>query len=202
MSHRPVIGFHVVMTCYGFWLPNDPRGSGSWEVWSDALRVFGPATHVDSQRSVAKRPHDINVRRQAKRALKREPVVLNGAQCLFIAQGFRKYLADHQIECYACSVMPEHVHLVLARPRMTIERTMTGLKAASVHRLIQKRLHPFQSEIDAGAKVPKMWARDGRHIFLLDDADVWRSIKYVEDNPTFSRLPRQEWSFVVSYKNR
>jgi len=24
-----VIGFHVILTAYGFWLPNDPRGSWS-----------------------------------------------------------------------------------------------------------------------------------------------------------------------------
>jgi len=36
--------FHVIMTAYGFWLPNDPRGSwsefvGSWEIFQ-----HGPAT--------------------------------------------------------------------------------------------------------------------------------------------------------------
>jgi len=39
-----VHGFHVIFGAYGFWLPNDPRGSwsdfvGSWELWR-----FGPAT--------------------------------------------------------------------------------------------------------------------------------------------------------------
>ena len=39
-----VHGYHIIMPVYGFWLPNDPRGS-----WSDTVRKweltrFGPPT--------------------------------------------------------------------------------------------------------------------------------------------------------------
>jgi hypothetical protein len=64
-----VLAFHLVMGAYGFWLPNDPRGSGSRYVGSDQLFRHGPATHVDGEQSVAKRPHDVAARRAAKRDL-------------------------------------------------------------------------------------------------------------------------------------
>jgi hypothetical protein len=41
-----VIGFHVIGCTYGFWLPNDERGSGSGFVRSDALTKFGPAKTI------------------------------------------------------------------------------------------------------------------------------------------------------------
>src|ERR671928_232003 len=53
-----VHAYHLIITAYGFWLPNDPRGS-----WSDFVRAwelvrFGKATKTDERRSLAHRPHD------------------------------------------------------------------------------------------------------------------------------------------------
>ena len=46
-------GYHVIFSTYGFWLPNDPRGSGSDVVRNKQLRKFGKATKVTTQQSVA-----------------------------------------------------------------------------------------------------------------------------------------------------
>ena len=57
--HRRVLAYHVVLTCYGFWLPNDPRGSWSQFVRAFELyRVGGPATKVQTDRSLAHVTHD------------------------------------------------------------------------------------------------------------------------------------------------
>jgi hypothetical protein len=66
--------YHLIMTAYGFWLPNDPRGSwsdfvGSWEPYK-----FGPATKTNEKRSLAHDPHDRAARLAAKQALKYPPV--------------------------------------------------------------------------------------------------------------------------------
>ena len=37
-----VIGYHLIVTGYGHWPPNDPRGSGSSRVASGELRRLGP----------------------------------------------------------------------------------------------------------------------------------------------------------------
>jgi hypothetical protein len=57
---------HVIFGVYGFWLPNDLRGSwsdlaGAWELFR-----FGPATKVESRGSLAYQPHD----RAARRAVR------------------------------------------------------------------------------------------------------------------------------------
>lgn len=196
---RPVIAFHVIMTYYGFWLPNDPRGSGSKNVWSKPLQAFGPATYVNSRQSVAKRLHDLQIRRLAKAHLKHPPVVFDGEQARCVAHGFRNHLAKRSIDCFACSVMPEHVHLVLARWEQPIEDVMIDLKGAATHELLESGRHPFQGCHDRGVKLPKLWARGGRKIFLFDAHGMRRCIDYVERNPLFDGLPKQRWSFVKPF---
>jgi len=73
-----VIGFHVILTAYGFWLPNDPRGSWSDFVGAWELVRFGRATKTDERRSLAKKRHDRRTRLAAKDALKYPPVRFNG----------------------------------------------------------------------------------------------------------------------------
>lgn len=198
--HRPVIAYHLIMTAYGFWLPNDPRGSGSSDVWSDTLKPFGRATKVTSQRSVAHVAHDAKLRRAAKSALQRPPMRFDGHQARLIAIGFGDYLTRYSIRCLACAILPDHAHLVLERSDALIERIAIGLKAAAVHKLLEAGRHPYQS---AGPSVrPKIWARGTRHPFLFDDAGLRRAIDYVEQNPVRAGLRAQRWSFVQSVEPR
>ena len=86
-----VLAYHLVLTNYGFWLPNDPRGS-----WSDFVRAFelyataGPTTKTSegTRRSVADQPHNHVARQHAKSKLARPPVVWTGRQARAVAQGF------------------------------------------------------------------------------------------------------------------
>ena len=49
-----VLASHLIISAYGFWLPNDPRGSWSDFVGSWELLKFGPATKVNDSRNYAK----------------------------------------------------------------------------------------------------------------------------------------------------
>ena len=68
-----VIGFHVIGCTYGFWLPNEERGSCSDFVRSDALAKFGPANPVDHSRFVARKKYDYEVRQMEFRELSTRP---------------------------------------------------------------------------------------------------------------------------------
>lgn len=48
-----VHGYHVVLAHYGFWLPNDPRGSWSEFVASWEIARFGKTTRNLEQRKLA-----------------------------------------------------------------------------------------------------------------------------------------------------
>src|SRR5262245_6818881 len=74
----PIVAYHVIFSTYGFWLPNDPRGSGSSAVWAKHLRRFGPPTKVETRRSVAGVKHDRERRLAAKASLLQPAIRLNG----------------------------------------------------------------------------------------------------------------------------
>src|SRR5437870_11369696 len=102
-----VLGYHMIISAYGFWLPNDPRGS-----WSDFVRAwelerFGPATKVETRRSVADKTHDFRARQNAKKALRYPPVSFTGIQARAIGLGFANFLDRSGVTIWACSILPE-----------------------------------------------------------------------------------------------
>lgn len=107
-----VIAFHVILGVYGFWLPNDPRGSKSRFVWADHLKQFGDATYVETNESVAAAKHDAAKRTRAKRALKYPAVKLDGRQANAVGDGFEDAVRNSGLQVVACSILPEHTHIV------------------------------------------------------------------------------------------
>src|SRR5688572_18560280 len=88
---RPMIlGLHSIISTYGFWLPNEPRGSWSDFVASWELHRYGPATKVTTHRSVAHRPYDRALKREMQRALKYDPVLLTGEQARIVGQSMQR----------------------------------------------------------------------------------------------------------------
>ena len=85
-----ILGFHSIISNYGFWLPNEPRGSWSDFVASWELFRFGPATKVDTHRSVAHRPYDRHLKREMQRALKHDPILFTGEQARIVGMSFQK----------------------------------------------------------------------------------------------------------------
>src|SRR5439155_12959504 len=85
-----ILGFHSIISNYGFWLPNEPRGSWSDFVASWELFRFGPATKVDTHRSVAHRPYDRTIKREMQRALKHDPVRFTGQQARILGMSLQR----------------------------------------------------------------------------------------------------------------
>jgi len=196
-----VIGYHLIMTAYGFWLPNDPRGSWSDFVRSWELFRFGPATKIETARSVAGAPHDHAIRKEAKKALQYPEVHFTGFQARSIGRGFANYVEKSKLTIWACSIMPEHVHLVVGRHRFTVEQISNLIKGASTRQLVIDNIHPFAEFTLPNARPPRCWARGEWKVFLNTEADIHRSIKYVEKNPMKEGLPSQVgfWKFVQPF---
>ena len=121
--------YHLIMTAYGFWLPNDPRGSWSDFVGAWELRKFGPATKTNEKRSLAWDPHDSADRIAAKRSLKYPPVRFDESQRNLIAEGFATAVAESGYDVYACCIGYDRVHLVVARHQRSIEQIASHLKS-------------------------------------------------------------------------
>jgi REP element-mobilizing transposase RayT len=196
---RMVLASHVIISAYGFWLPNDQRGSWSDFVGAWELLRFGKATRTDERHSLAYRPFDSSLRRAAKAALKYPPVVFNGLQARAIARGFVEQIERSALIVWACSILPDHIHLVVQRHRHAVETISNFLKGAATRRLDEEGIHPLSAHRTRSGRNPKAFSRGEWKVFLDCRHDILRAISYVEGNPEKEGLAPQRWSFVTPF---
>ncbi len=188
-----IIAYHSIFSMYGFWLPNDPRGSGSDYVASWELFRYGPATKTDSRRSVAHLPLPANWQRKAKTALHYPPVSVTGVQALAISRGFAKAAGEGPYRIYACAILPEHVHLVIGASERGIRQMVGHIRGRATHVLRQQ---------ESWDDDRPLWGGHGWNVWLESAEAVERAIRYVNDNPRKEGKKRQNWSFVVPFVER
>ena len=192
-------GYHVILPMYGFWLPNDPRGSWSSYVGSWELLRFGRTTRTLDQRRLDQlTPEELASRDAARQTLKFPPVSLSGQQALSIGLGFGEQVRTSGLTIWACSILPEHTHLVIARHRYSVEQVVNLLKGAATRRLIEGGLHPLARFAESG-KTPHVWATGLWKSFLDTNIAIENAINYVLENPTKEGKPEQRWSFVSGF---
>ena len=188
-----VLAYHVIFGTYCFWLPNDPRGAWSNFVGSWELLRFGPATKTAVRQSVAAIPHHRRARLAAKRVLKHSPVVLSGRQALADAKGFDCACKEGEYVLHACSILPEHVHMVIRRNQRAIGRIMRHFKARATQKIANENLWTEEGR--------PVWAKRGWKVFLDKPSDVRRTISYVENNPLKEGKKRQQWTMITPFED-
>src|SRR5688500_3184753 len=115
-----VIAHHLIWTLYGWWLPNDPRGSCSRTIRSDMLKELGELHYGRKQLQPAS--GDIRAfYSQAKSLLKFPLLDLRDGAIASCAAGFAEAIKSCGYTCYACAILFDHVHLILRRHRHTAE---------------------------------------------------------------------------------
>ncbi len=188
--NKPIIAYHTVFCAYGFWLPNDPRGSWSRYVRAENIfAVAGPATFCGQRRSVAGRPHDRGDRQRGVAALQYPPMVFSTEQIQAVGRGFAVACDESELIMPACAIMPNHVHIVTMRHTKSAEDVVTHLKSRASKQLARENLRPDQT----------IWAAKSWPVFLHDDVEIRRSIAYVNNNPIKSGMAAQHWEFVRPY---
>jgi hypothetical protein len=194
-----VVAFHVIFGTHGSWLPNDPCGSKSTEVRAANLRPFGDASWTDSRRSVAATSHDRDLRRRARQALAYPEVFFSDAQAAGVARGFADQSATSGYIIHACSILAQHVHLVIRRHSYVVEQVVRLLRQAATTALLAADLHPFAALRGERGRLPSVWAQDFWKVFLFTAEEVAQRIAYVENNPLKEGRPPQRWPFVTPF---
>lgn len=195
-----ILAHHLIYSAYGFWLPNDPRGSESSFVRNEMLREFGPATKVHEHEFVARKPHDRARRLAAKTALEYAPVRFNGVQARAVAVGFLNCVWRSNVTIWACAVLPDHVHLVVAaHHRHNVEVLANQLKGEATKKLLAEGVHPFQDIKVYRDRPPPCFARKWWVIFKDNDESVVNAIRYVERNPIKAGFQEQVWRCATPY---
>jgi REP element-mobilizing transposase RayT len=194
-----MLGAHVIFGAYGFWLPNDPRGSWSTFVGSYELYRYGRATKTTERRSLAYDSHDRELRLAAKSALQRPAISFNDAQIEAIAAGIGEYVWKSRTHVWALAILRDHVHAVIAASTVNVKQRVNLIKGAATRELILCGIHPFQDLADDDG-IPKCFAQGEWKVFLDQLHDIDRSVRYVEANPEKEGPPPQRWPFVRDWR--
>ncbi len=121
----------------------------------------------------------------------------NGGQARAIARGLADMVTRFELPVYAAAIMPDHVHLVFKRHKMKAETWAGYCKRFATKALVDEGLHPFVKQ--RGEQVPSAWAEGGWKVYLHDDDEIERAIRYVAANPHSAGFKHQRWSFVQPY---
>ncbi len=187
-----VIAHHLIWTVYGWWLPNDPRGSGSQTIVSDVIAQLGVLHH--GRRSLQPAGHEVRAfYERAANVLRHELRKLDRPAIQVVGKALAAVIARERYTCWACAIMPDHVHLLIRKHKHQAEDMIEHLKRESRLRLSSAGLfdadHPIWT--DGG----------GWKVFLDHPDDVRRTIAYIERNPQEIAAPPQRWPFISPYDN-
>jgi len=184
-----VIAYHLIWTAYGYWLPNDPRGSMSKTIACDVITELG-ALHYGRKKVQPAAREVREFRNRARNVLKYPLLDFGLPDISAIADGLAEAIRRQSYTCYACAIMPEHVHALIRKHKHQAEDMLENLQESSALWLRTAGLRSSDHPV---------WGGPGWKVFLDTPTDICRTIRYIEENPVKWRLPGQQWPFVKPY---
>jgi len=118
-----------------------------------------------------------------------------GRQALAVIHGFA--IAVQGIDIYACTVMPDHVHIVTGLLQ-DIENFVESLKACSDSQLKKENRFPYDTALNADER-ETIWGERYWKRYIYETDDLLQTIHYAEQNPIKAGLKPQHWSFVRAF---
>jgi REP element-mobilizing transposase RayT len=189
MQRPIVIGYHLTWTAYGLWLPNDPRGGMSQTIARDVIAELG-ALHYGRKQV---QPAGWILREfyeRAKEVLKFPVLTFAAREVDIVATAIGEAIASQKYTCYACAVMPDHVHILIRKHKHRAEEMIENFQASSRLRLRSAGLRGDDHPV---------WGGPGWKVFLDRPDEIRRTVQYIEQNPVKWRLAEQSWAFVTAY---
>lgn len=189
MPYERILAHHLVLSSYGFWLANDPRGSGSHEMRDSKFEDLGPI-HPGRKRKQPTRTELRAFYLEAEPLLNHEPLWFREAARDVIGKSFADVIQRRGYTVWACFVGTNHAHLCIRYHRDKYEEMFAHLTAQSRTSLCANNLvsdaHP-------------VWANRPYSVFLHSPDDIRRVITYIEKNAVKEGLSDQQWDFVRPY---
>ena len=184
-----IAGYHLIWTVYGWWLPNDPRGSTSREVHAASIASLGDLHY--GRKRVQPSGREIREFREAARGVLKHPLLeLSLADTNAVGQAFAETARTHSYTCYGCAILSDHVHVLIRKHRDQAETMIAALQDSSRISLRQ-----------AGTRAADhpVWGGPGWKVYLETREDMQRTIAYILKNLMQARRTEQMWPFVKPY---
>ena len=184
-----IIAYHLIWTAYGYWLPNDPRGSTSKTIASDVIAQLGTLHY--GRKKVQPASREIReFQNRSRGVLKHALLKFKPSEFSIIADSLAEAIQKQNYTCYACAIMPDHIHMIFRKHKHRAEEMLENLQASTRLRLRNTGLRSTGHSI---------WGGPGWKVFLDTPDAIRRTIRYIERNPPQWRLPSQQWPFVTKY---
>lgn len=174
-----IIAYHAIFTTYGTWLPNDPRGSYSKELYNEQLRFLGEIKYgrqIPPPRKLIMRFYS-----EAIPVLAKPAFFISDNIRPVIAKSFAVVVKRLAVEAPACAIMNDHIHLLVMHSKYRIEYLVNQFKGAATQALKQQS---------------SPWTRGCWKVFINDIETLNAAVKYINANPSKAGLAEQTWDFV------
>ena len=184
-----IIGHHLIFSGYGFWLANDPRGSGSKVLREPKFEDLGPIhpgrKHEQPTRAMLRAFYE-----KATPLLDFTPLWFNEEICGVIAESFSETTKQYRYTVWAMAVMPNHAHICV-RQHLDAYQAIWERFAMPARDAVRN--------LGRTADGHPIWANRPYSVYLYSPADVGRTIDYIQKNPLKDGLPEQQYACTISY---
>ncbi|MBI2806741.1 MAG: hypothetical protein HYX68_17315 [Planctomycetes bacterium] len=155
----------ITWTCYGTWLPGDPRGHVS-----NILLPEGGFLDKENTPRTPYRSGDVSMQQNARRLLKHAPVYLDVNQVLVVAQTLVEAARAREWSIPRAAIMANHVHVVVMDCPDDGSKVRRVLKGTTQAALTRHR-----------GKPQRWWTQGGSDRYKHGQAAIDAAIKYVAD---------------------
>jgi REP element-mobilizing transposase RayT len=172
--HR-TLGYHIVISGYGLWLPGDGRGHRS-EAWDEELGFIEPhKLH----------PGDPVRKRMAEERQKHSAVRLNGEMQQTVIDTMTRCQSESNWQIAAASIEPTHIHLLLTYSERNIDSTVKWLKDQA-----RKAIHHDTSHTGP------VWCKGRWRSYIFED-EVWENTQlYIQRHDERRGEALRPYSFI------
>jgi REP element-mobilizing transposase RayT len=176
-----IIAYHAIFTTYGTWLPNDPRGSYSKEIYNSQPEALAG---IKYGRQNPQPPQNLLMKFwiAATPCLDRPPFFIDDNSRPVIAVAFGEVVRRLGIEIPASAIMNDHVHILVLRSKHRIEYIVNQLKGAATGALKLKQTP---------------WSRGCWKVFITDTESLLAAARYIQANTASTDLSTQSWDFIT-----
>src|SRR5690606_32704160 len=116
-----------------------------------------------------------------------------------IARGFAIAASEADYIIHALAILPDHVHVIMARHPRHIDLIASHLKAKATRQMSVEDIHPLAAHAAPTGRIPSPWARNYWCPFIDSIEYMYAAIRYVEQNPIKAGHSPQHWRLVTPY---
>jgi REP element-mobilizing transposase RayT len=171
------IGYHLVKSAYGHWLPGDQRGHWS-SAWDEQIGYFQPH-HLHAGDPIRERI--------AEERMKHPPTRFTSSMIDAVACAVGECAEDSDWRVAAAAIEPTHMHLLLTYTERDIDGT-----AKWIAQVTTKKIHTTTRFTGP------VWC-EGKWLEFIFELDHWENTgRYIERHNLRRGLPARPWEWITA----